>query len=138
MRQVTAYYRVSTAAQGRSALGLEAQREAVTRFVAAEGFELLGEHIEVETGKGSDALNRRPVLRAAMEQARKAKAAVCVAKLDRLSRDVAFISVHTPHPSISRAWRLTPPAMGQLKSLGWLRVYPTRNFPPLPSQYILG
>jgi DNA invertase Pin-like site-specific DNA recombinase len=46
----------------------------------------------VETGKGVDALERRPVLRAAMEQARKVKAAVCVAKLDRLSRDVAFIS----------------------------------------------
>jgi DNA invertase Pin-like site-specific DNA recombinase len=92
VRQITAYYRVSTTAQGRSGLGLEAQREAVTRFVAAEGLELLGEHIEVETGKGADALERRPVLRAAMEQARKAKAAVCVAKLDRLSRDVAFIS----------------------------------------------
>jgi DNA invertase Pin-like site-specific DNA recombinase len=92
VRQIVAYYRVSTSAQGRSGLGLEAQREAVTRFVAAEGLDLLGEHIEVETGKGADALERRPVLRAAMEQARKAKAAVCVAKLDRLSRDVAFIS----------------------------------------------
>jgi DNA invertase Pin-like site-specific DNA recombinase len=89
---IIAYYRVSTQAQGRSALGLEAQRDAVTRFAAAEGLALLGEHIEVETGKGVDALERRPVLRAAMEQARKAKVAVCVAKLDRLSRDVAFIS----------------------------------------------
>jgi DNA invertase Pin-like site-specific DNA recombinase len=67
-------------------------REAIALFVAAEHLELLGEHIEVETGKGSDALERRSVLRAAMDQARKAKAAVCVAKLDRLSRDVAFIS----------------------------------------------
>jgi DNA invertase Pin-like site-specific DNA recombinase len=50
--------------------------------------ELLGEHIEVETGKGADALDRRPVLAASLAQARKAKASVVVAKLDRLSRDV--------------------------------------------------
>lgn len=67
-------------------------REAVRRFVAAEGLELLGEHTEVETGKGADALDRRPVRRAAFAQARKAKAAVVVAKPDRLSREVAFIS----------------------------------------------
>src|ERR1700710_2659633 len=54
--------------------------------------ELLAEHVEVETGKGSDALDRRPVLREALAQARKAKASIVVAKLDRLSRDVAFIS----------------------------------------------
>ena len=92
MHQIIAYYRVSTTAQGRSGLGLEAQREAVACFVAAEHLELISEHTEVETGKGADAFDRRPVLRAAIEQARKAKAAVCVAKLDRLSRDVAFIS----------------------------------------------
>ncbi len=92
MRQVVAYFRVSTDKQGKSGLGLEAQREAVRRFVAAEGLELLGEHTEVETGKGADALDRRPVLRDALAQARKAKGAVVVAKLDRLSRDVAFIS----------------------------------------------
>ncbi len=92
MRQVVAYFRVSTDKQGKSGLGIEAQREAVRRFVAAEGLELLGEHTEVETGKGADALDRRPVLREALAQARKAKAAVVVAKLDRLSRDVAFIS----------------------------------------------
>jgi DNA invertase Pin-like site-specific DNA recombinase len=92
MHQIVAYFRVSTATQGKSGLGLEAQREAVARFVATEHLELIGEHIEIETGKGADALDRRPVLRTAMEQARKAKAGVCVAKLDRLSRDVAFIS----------------------------------------------
>lgn len=90
--RVVAYMRVSTERQGRSGLGIEAQREAIARFVAAEGIELLAEHTEVETGKGADALDRRPVLREALAQARKAKAAVIVAKLDRLSRDVAFIS----------------------------------------------
>jgi DNA invertase Pin-like site-specific DNA recombinase len=89
---VIAYYRVSTGAQGKSGLGLEAQREAVQRFVAAEGMELIDGLTEVETGKGADALERRPVLRDALAQAKKAKAAVLVAKLDRLSRDVAFIS----------------------------------------------
>ncbi len=54
--------------------------------------ELVAEHTEVETGKGADALDRRPVLRTALAQAKRAKAAVVVAKLDRLSRDVHFIS----------------------------------------------
>lgn len=92
MRQVVTYIRVSTAQQGRSGLGIEAQRAALTRFVEAEGCEALGEFVEVETGKGADALDRRPQLAAALAMARKAKAAVLVAKLDRLSRDVAFIS----------------------------------------------
>ena len=92
MHQIIAYYRVSTTAQGRSGLGLEAQREAVACFVAAEHLELISEHTEVETGKGADALDRRPVLREALALARKTKAAICVAKLDRLSRDVHFIS----------------------------------------------
>jgi DNA invertase Pin-like site-specific DNA recombinase len=92
MRSAVAYYRVSTNKQGRNGLGIEAQREAVARFVAAEGLKLIAEHTEVETGKGADALDRRPVLREALTQAKKAKAAVLVAKLDRLSRDVAFIS----------------------------------------------
>jgi DNA invertase Pin-like site-specific DNA recombinase len=52
----------------------------------------VAEHTEVETGKGADALDRRPVLRTALAQAKRAKAAVVVAKLDRLSRDVHFIS----------------------------------------------
>ena len=92
MQNAIAYLRVSTDRQGRSGLGLEAQREAVARFITAEGMTLLGEHVEVETGKGTDALDRRPVLREALAQARRGKAAVVVAKLDRLSRDVAFIS----------------------------------------------
>lgn len=92
MKQVLAYIRVSTARQGRSGLGLEAQREAITRFAQAEGFEIIGEYVEVETGKGSDALDKRPQLKAALDEARKIKAHVIVAKLDRLSRDVHFIS----------------------------------------------
>jgi DNA invertase Pin-like site-specific DNA recombinase len=92
MQAVIAYLRVSTDKQGKSGLGIEAQRAAIARFVEAEGLELIGEHLEVETGKGADALDRRPVLRDALAQARKAKAAVVVAKLDRLSRDVAFIA----------------------------------------------
>ena len=92
MQQAIAYYRVSTARKGRSGLGIEAQRETVTRFALAEGFELLGEFVEVETGKGADALDRRPQLAAALATGRQEKCPVIVAKLDRLSRDVAFIS----------------------------------------------
>jgi DNA invertase Pin-like site-specific DNA recombinase len=92
VRPAVAYYRVSTAQQGRNGLGIEAQQAAVRRFAAAEGMELFAEHVEVETGKGADALDRRPVLREALAQAKKAKAAVLVARLDRLSRDVHFIS----------------------------------------------
>lgn len=92
MRQVVTYLRVSTDRQGKSGLGMEAQREAVARFVAAEGLEVLAEFVEVETGKGCDALDRRPKLRDALALARKAKVPVVVAKLDRLSRDVSFIA----------------------------------------------
>ena len=91
-RRVIAYYRVSTQGQGKSGLGIEAQRAAVHRFAEAEGFEIVAEHTEIETGKGCDALDRRPVLAAALAEARKIKGAVIVAKLDRLSRDVAFVA----------------------------------------------
>jgi DNA invertase Pin-like site-specific DNA recombinase len=92
MTSAVAYYRVSTQRQGRSGLGLEAQRSAVARFADTEGIDLLSEFTEVETGKGSDALDRRPQLAAALSTARQAKCPVLVAKLDRLSRDVAFIA----------------------------------------------
>jgi DNA invertase Pin-like site-specific DNA recombinase len=92
MARIVTYLRVSTAGQGKSGLGLEAQREAMARFAEGEGLDIVAEYVEVETGKGSDALDRRPQLRGALAHARKAKASVCVAKLDRLSRDVAFIS----------------------------------------------
>jgi len=91
-RPAVIYARVSTARQGRSGLGLEAQREAISRFMEAEGLEPVGEFVEVETGKGADALDRRPELKAALDAARRARCPVVVAKLDRLSRDVAFIA----------------------------------------------
>jgi DNA invertase Pin-like site-specific DNA recombinase len=92
MHPLVAYIRVSTAMQGRSGLGIEAQREALVRFAEAEGFTIVAEHVEVETGKGSDALDRRPQLKGALAAARRLRCPVIVAKLDRLSRDVAFIS----------------------------------------------
>src|SRR5471030_2595000 len=92
MRQIISYLRVSTDKQGKSGLGIDAQREAIGRFATAEGCEAVAEFVEIETGKGSDALDRRPKLVEALAKARKAKAALVVAKLCRLSRDVAFIS----------------------------------------------
>jgi len=92
MTNVVSYLRVSTSRQGRSGLGIDSQRETVARFVSANGLTLTGECVEIETGKGADALDRRPVLAAALTQARKARASILVAKLDRLSRDVAFIA----------------------------------------------
>src|SRR5690349_1620367 len=92
MKPVVSYLRVSTDRQGRGGLGIEAQRDAIARFAEEEGFTVVAEHVEVETGKGADALDRRPELAAALAQARKAKCPVIVAKLDRLSRDVHFIS----------------------------------------------
>ncbi len=86
------YVRVSTSQQGRSGLGLEAQQAALDRFAQVEGFDILATFTEIETGKGSDALDRRPKLADALKLARKRKAPVIVAKLDRLSRDVHFIS----------------------------------------------
>lgn len=91
-RTVIAYYRVSTDGQGKSGLGLEAQRKAIADFAEREGFTVVAEFTEIQSGKGSDALDRRPVLGAALAEARRVKGAVIVAKLDRLSRDVAFVS----------------------------------------------
>src|ERR1700683_665248 len=86
------YIRVSTSQQGRSGLGIEAQRQALAHFAQSEGFTVAREFVEVETGKGSDALDRRPQLKAALAAAKKLKCHVAVAKLDRLSRDVHFTS----------------------------------------------
>jgi Resolvase, N terminal domain len=92
MKTAIAYTRVSTARQGRSGLGLEARQAALARFAEVEGYSLIGTFQEVETGKGADALDRRPKLAAALKVARKHKSPIIVAKLDRLSRDVHFIS----------------------------------------------
>ncbi|MER8984219.1 recombinase family protein [Mesorhizobium sp. M0843] len=87
-----AYIRVSTNGQGKSGLGIEAQRAAIVRFAESEGIALAAEFVEVETGKGADAIAKRPQLAAALAAAKKAGCPVVVAKLDRLARDVAFIS----------------------------------------------
>ena len=92
MNTAIAYLRVSTKWQGRSGLGIEAQRAAISRFAEAEGIAIIGEYLEFESGKGADALDRRPQLAAALAAARSARCCVLVAKLDRLSRDVAFVS----------------------------------------------
>ncbi len=92
MKPAVAYIRVSTSAQGKSGLGLGAQQQALARFCEAEGYELIQTFQEVETGKGADALDRRPQLAEALRIAKRHKAPIIVAKLDRLSRDVHFIS----------------------------------------------
>jgi DNA invertase Pin-like site-specific DNA recombinase len=92
VQHAIAYYRVSAARQSRSGLGIEAQRAAVARFAEAEAYTLIAEFTEVETGKGADALDRRPQLAAALAGGKAGKCPVIVAKLDRLSRDVAFIA----------------------------------------------
>ena len=92
MPQAVTYIRVSRESQARSGLGIEAQRAIVKQFLDPQGIEELAVLEEVETGKGADALDRRPKLAAALALARKAKCPIVVAKLDRLSRDVHFIS----------------------------------------------
>lgn len=82
-----AYYRVSTARQGRSGLGLDAQRAAVKQLVRSNGNKLIGEFTEVETGKRND----RPELVKALKRCRTTGATLIVAKLDRLSRNAAFL-----------------------------------------------
>src|SRR5690349_6616518 len=92
MDRTVAYYRVSTRQQQRSGLGIEAQRAAVERFAEAEHIQIIAEFVEAETGKGSDALDRRPQLAAALAAAKTARCCVLVSRLDRLSRDVAFFA----------------------------------------------
>src|SRR6516165_8007669 len=87
-RQFVAYYRVSTDRQGRSGLGLDAQREAVFRHLASQAGDLIGEFCEVESGRRSD----RPQLAAAIAATKKARATLIIAKLDRLARNVHFVS----------------------------------------------
>jgi DNA invertase Pin-like site-specific DNA recombinase len=87
-RRFVAYYRVSTDRQGRSGLGLEAQQKAVRDYLDGGAWELVGEFVEVESGKRGD----RPELARALEACRKQKARLVIAKLDRLSRNLAFIA----------------------------------------------
>lgn len=85
--EFVAYYRVSTDKQGAQGLGMDAQREAVTRFIGQRG-EIVGEFVEVESGRKAN----RPRLHAALEECRNRRATLVIAKLDRLARNVHFIS----------------------------------------------
>ena len=87
-----AYVRVSTTGQAKSGLGLAAQVAAIKAFAQSEGYKIAGTFEEHESGKGADALDRRPKLAAAIKAAKKAGGPIIVSKLDRLSRDVHFIS----------------------------------------------
>ena len=85
---VVSYLRVSTKKQGASGLGLEAQREAVAEYARREGLRVVAEYVEIESGKKA----ARPELTKALARCRASKATLVVAKLDRLSRNVAFLS----------------------------------------------
>jgi len=87
-QRFVSYCRVSTDRQGRSGLGLEAQQKAVRDYLNGGAWQLVGEFIEVESGKKAD----RPELARALETCRKQKAKLVIAKLDRLSRNLAFIA----------------------------------------------
>jgi DNA invertase Pin-like site-specific DNA recombinase len=87
------YCRVSTAEQGKSGLGLEAQRAAIEAFASREGFTVSEWFTEVQSGKRiSDTLEERPQLQAALRLGKSLKCPILVSRLDRLSRDVHFIS----------------------------------------------
>ena len=92
MERAVAYYRVSTKQQQRSGLGIEAQKAAVARFTEAEGMQIIAEYVEVETGKGRRRARATATPRRRIGTGRSAKCPVIVSKLDRLSRDVAFIA----------------------------------------------
>ena len=83
-----AYYRVSTDRQGKSGLGLDAQRKAVLDYIKGNGSKLIAEHTEIESGKRND----RPELAKALAECKREGAMLVIAKLDRLARNVAFIA----------------------------------------------
>lgn len=82
------YYRVSTAKQGESGLGLEAQKAAIETYLNGGNWKVLGEFVEIESGKRKN----RPELSAALALCKKQKATLIIAKLDRLARNLHFIS----------------------------------------------
>src|SRR5476651_1949666 len=86
--KLVSYLRVLTRKQGESGLGLEGQQAAIDAYAKQNGGEVVGRYIEVESGKRSD----RPELARAITHAKRMKAVLVVAKLDRLSRNVAFLS----------------------------------------------
>jgi len=92
MKPIVTYFRVSTLGQQKSGLGLEAQQERCEAFAEAHGFEIIASYQDALSGGGYNALNHRTGLAEAIRQARKHNCPILVAKLDRLSRNVAFIS----------------------------------------------
>jgi DNA invertase Pin-like site-specific DNA recombinase len=92
MQAAIGYLRVSTAEQGRSGLGLAAQRHEIESFGAREGFSIRTWQQDVQTGAGADALLLRPGLAAALKEAKSARCPLIVSRLDRLSRNVHFIT----------------------------------------------
>src|SRR5271170_5761645 len=130
-----AYYRVITDRQGRSGLGLEAQQKAVTDYLNGGAWELVGEFVEIESGKKAD----RPELARALEACRKHKARLVIAKLDRLSRNLAFVAtlmdsgvefvavdIHMRISSPFTSWRRSPNTSGRPFRSG-----PRRRWRPL-------
>lgn len=91
-QQFVTYYRVSTQRQGASGLGLDAQRVVVERYLSERAKTAIAEFCEVETGKGANALDKRPQLRLALEMCKRTGATLLIAKLDRLARNVHFVS----------------------------------------------
>src|SRR5258708_7025256 len=92
MQAAIGYLRVSTQEQGRSGLGLAAQRFDIAAFGKREGFSVRSWHQDVETGAGVDTLMLRPALAAPLKEAKSARCPLIVSRLDRLSRNVHFIS----------------------------------------------
>src|SRR5580704_18145507 len=92
MKDAIGYLRVSTQEQGRSGLGLAAQRFDIEHFGKREGFSVTSWYQDIQTGAGKDALLMRPGLAAALKEARAARCPLIVSRLDRLSRNVHFIT----------------------------------------------
>lgn len=88
LKKAISYYRVSTDRQGQSGLGLEAQKQAVQAFAASHGLQIIKAFTEVESGRN----NKRPLIKEALAACKKEKAVLVIARLDRLARNVAFIS----------------------------------------------
>ena len=92
MSDAIGYLRVSTQEQGRSGLGLEAQRSEIEGFGEREGFSIKSWHQDIQTGAGADALLLRPGLATTVKEAKSARCPLIVSRLDRLSRNVHFIT----------------------------------------------
>jgi DNA invertase Pin-like site-specific DNA recombinase len=108
------YLRVSTREQGRRGVGLAAQRHEIERFAAQEGLEVSSWHRDIQTGGGADALMLRPGLAQALKEAKSTRCPLIVSKLDRLARNVHFISglmEHRVHFMVS-----TVPGVGPIVS----------------------